>query len=147
VKGNWHSTKDYVGWANYAKETLWKLVVSIHNSYKMSFGKGWFKLSLSFIAKNIKAKSLKATESNSSSRLPFLDRTRGLIMIFMALDHALFFWSTGRINNEGLPFLVNGAVTFNPLGVSSALALIVIFVESLCTGFSLYRWLCDSLVH
>ena len=93
-------------------------------------------MSLSFVAKNIKAKSLEATESNSSSRLPFLDRTRGLIMIFMALDHALFFWSSGRINNEGLPLLVNGAVTFNPLGVSGALALIVMFLSSLCApGF------------
>ena len=69
-------------------------------------------------------------------RLPFLDRTRGLIMVFMALDHALFFWSSGRINNEGLPLLINGAVTFNPLGVSSALALIVMFLSSLCApGF------------
>ena len=93
-------------------------------------------MSLSFVAKNVKAKSLEVTKSNSSSRLPFLDRTRGLIMIFMALDHALFFWSTGRINNEGLPLLVNGAVTFNPLGVSSALAVIVMFLSSLCApGF------------
>lgn len=83
-----------------------------------------FKLSLS-----------KATES-VSSRLPFLDRTRGLIMIFMALDHALFFWSSGRINNEGLPLLINGAVTFNPLGISSALAIIVMFLSSICApGF------------
>jgi hypothetical protein len=72
-------------------------------------------LSLSFAANVTKAKSLKATES-ISSRLPFLDRTRGLIMVFMALDHALFFWSSGRINNEGLPLLINGTVTFNPLG-------------------------------
>ena len=57
-------------------------------------------------------------------------------MVFMALDHALFFWSSGRINNEGLPLLINGAVTFNPLGVSSALALIVMFLSSLCApGF------------
>ena len=92
-------------------------------------------MSLSFAANTTKAKSLKATES-ISSRLPFLDRTRGLIMIFMALDHALFFWSSGRINNEGLPLLINGAVTFNPLGVSSALALIVMFLSSICApGF------------
>ncbi|WP_243450269.1 heparan-alpha-glucosaminide N-acetyltransferase domain-containing protein [Desulfosporosinus sp. Sb-LF] len=69
-------------------------------------------------------------------RLPFLDRTRGLIMIFMALDHALFFWSSGRINNEGLPLMVNGNLTYNPLGVSSSLALIVMFLSSLCApGF------------
>jgi len=92
-------------------------------------------LSLNFTAQATKAKSLKATAS-ISSRLPFLDRTRGLIMVFMALDHALFFWSSGRINNEGLPILLNGAVTFNPLGVSSVLALIVMFLSSLCApGF------------
>lgn len=57
-------------------------------------------------------------------------------MIFMALDHALFFWSSGRINNEGLPLLLNGTLTFNPLGVSSALALVVMFLSSLCApGF------------
>ena len=72
----------------------------------------------------------------NSHRLPFLDRTRGLIMVFMALDHALFFWSSGRINNEGLPRLINGAVSFNPLGSSNALALIVMFLSSLCApGF------------
>ncbi|MDR3541533.1 MAG: hypothetical protein P4L69_11315 [Desulfosporosinus sp.] len=57
-------------------------------------------------------------------------------MVFMALDHALFFWSSGRINNEGLPLLIKGAVTFNPLGFSSALALIVMFLSSICApGF------------
>jgi len=73
---------------------------------------------------------------NLSGRLPFLDRTRGLIMIFMALDHALFFWSSGRINNEGLPLLIKGVVTFNPLGLSSAFAIIVMLLSSLCApGF------------
>ena len=73
---------------------------------------------------------------NLSGRLPFLDRTRGLIMIFMALDHALFFWSSGRINNEGLPLLIKGVVTFNPLVLSSALAIIVMLLSSLCApGF------------
>ena len=92
-------------------------------------------MSLSFAGNAVNAKSLKTTES-ISNRLPFLDRTRGLIMVFMALDHALFFWSSGRINNEGLPLLINGAVTFNPLGVSSTLALIVMFLSSLCApGF------------
>lgn len=71
-----------------------------------------------------------------AARLTFLDRTRGLIMVFMALDHALFFWSSGRINNEGLPLLVNGAVTFNPPGVSSTLAFIVMLLSGLCApGF------------
>ena len=57
-------------------------------------------------------------------------------MVFMALDHALFFWSSGRINNEGLPLLVNGIVTFNHLGSSDILALIVMFLSSLCApGF------------
>lgn len=94
-----------------------------------------FKLSLSFVANTTKAKSLKATKS-ISSRLPFLDQTRGLIMIFMALDHALFFWSSGRINNEGLPLLINSAVTFNPLGVSNPLALTIMFLSSICApGF------------
>ena len=92
-------------------------------------------MSLSFAGNATKAESLKATKS-ISSRLPFLDRTRGLIMVFMALDHALFFWSSGRINNEGLPLLINGAVTFNPLGISCALALIVMFLSSVCApGF------------
>ena len=71
-----------------------------------------------------------------SNRLPFLDRTRGLIMVFMALDHALYFWSNGRLNNEGLPLLVNGIVTFNPLGSSNILAFIVMFLSNLCApGF------------
>ncbi|SPF34637.1 putative membrane protein [Candidatus Desulfosporosinus infrequens] len=92
-------------------------------------------MSLSFAATLTKPKSLKATES-ISRRLPFLDRTRGLIMIFMALDHALYFWSSGRINNEGLPLLIKGVVTFNPLGISSALALTVMFLSSICApGF------------
>jgi len=92
-------------------------------------------LSLNFTAQATKAKSLQAPNS-ISDRLPFLDRTRGLIMAFMALDHALFFWSSGRINNEGLPLLINGTVTFNPLGVSNFLALIVMFLSSLCApGF------------
>ncbi|WP_243454347.1 heparan-alpha-glucosaminide N-acetyltransferase domain-containing protein [Desulfosporosinus fructosivorans] len=70
------------------------------------------------------------------ARLPFLDRTRGLIMVFMALDHALFFWSSGRINNEGLPLLLNGTVTFNPLGDFSSLAFIVMLLSSICApGF------------
>ena len=91
-------------------------------------------MSLSF-ADNAKAINQKTTESNSS-RLPFLDRTRGLIMIFMALDHALYFWSSGRLNNEGLPLLVNGVVTFNPLGNSNILAFIVMFLSNLCApGF------------
>lgn len=98
-----------------------------------------FKVGLSFSANAIipkaKAKSLKASES-ISKRLCFLDRTRGLIMVFMALDHALFFWSSGRINNEGLPLLINGTVTFNPLGISSTLALIVMFMSNICApGF------------
>lgn len=88
-------------------------------------------MSLSLVTKDLTAKRLKETVSNSSSRLPFLDRTRGLIMIFMALDHALFFWSTGRFSNEGLPLLVNGAVTFNPLGNSSLLALIAMLLSSI----------------
>ncbi len=71
-----------------------------------------------------------------AARLPFLDRTRGLIMVLMALDHALFFWSSGRLNNEGLPLLLNGAVTFNPLGVSSTLAFVVMLLSSICApGF------------
>lgn len=94
------------------------------------------RLSLSFTAHDIKANTLKSTESSSNSRLPFLDRTRGLIMVFMAMDHALFFWSSGRINNEGLPLLINGVVTFNPLGSSSPLAFIIMFLSSLCApGF------------
>jgi uncharacterized membrane protein len=57
-------------------------------------------------------------------------------MVFMALDHALFFWSSGRINNEGLPLLINGVVTFNQLGNSNLLALFVMFLSSLCApGF------------
>lgn len=71
-------------------------------------------------------------------RLPFLDRTRGLIMIFMALDHTLFFWSSERISNEGFPLLINGAVTFNPVGSSSALAFLVMFLSNICApGFLL----------
>ena len=54
----------------------------------------------------------------------------------MALDHTLFFWSHGRISNEGFPLVIHGAVTFNPLGFSSALALTVMFLSSICApGF------------
>jgi len=57
-------------------------------------------------------------------------------MIFMALDHVMYFWSSGRINNAGLPLLVKGVVTFNPLGISSSLALLVMFLSSICApGF------------
>lgn len=74
--------------------------------------------------------------SPNCTRLVFLDRTRGLIMLFMALDHALFFWSSGRINNEGLPLLVNGTVTYNPLGNSGLLASLIMVLSSLCApGF------------
>jgi uncharacterized membrane protein len=69
-------------------------------------------------------------------RLSFLDRTRGLIMILMALDHALYFWSNGRVNNEGLPLLVNGIVTYHPIGSATLLGLLVMFLSSLCApGF------------
>ncbi|MDP4159831.1 MAG: heparan-alpha-glucosaminide N-acetyltransferase domain-containing protein [Bacillota bacterium] len=74
--------------------------------------------------------------TSNSSRLTFLDRTRGLIMLFMALDHALFFWSSGRINNEGLPLLVKGTVTYNPLGNTSLLASLIMVLSSICApGF------------
>lgn len=80
---------------------------------------------------------LNASSGNSTSgRLTFFDRTRGLIMLFMALDHALFFWSSGRINNEGLPLLVKGAVTYNPLGNSGLLASLIMVLSSICApGF------------
>lgn len=72
----------------------------------------------------------------SLSRLPFLDRARGLIMIFMALDHALFFWSVGRINNEGLPRLINGVVTYNPVDNFNTMALMVMLLSNICApGF------------
>ncbi|WP_242833125.1 heparan-alpha-glucosaminide N-acetyltransferase domain-containing protein [Desulfosporosinus acidiphilus] len=65
-----------------------------------------------------------------------MDRTRGLIMLTMALDHALYFWSSGRVNNEGLPLLINGIVTFNPIGSTTLLGLLVMFFSSLCApGF------------
>jgi Predicted membrane protein len=93
-------------------------------------------INLSLSLASIDTKSLKAMEINSCHRLQFIDRTRGLIMVFMALDHALFFWSSGRINNEGLPLLINGTVTFNPIGTASPLALIVMFLSSICApGF------------
>lgn len=92
-------------------------------------------MSLSFPANATKAKGLKATES-LPNRLPFLDQTRGLIMVFMALDHALYFWSSGRMSNEGLPLLTNGIVTFNHLGSSNIIAFIVMFLSNLCApGF------------
>lgn len=91
-------------------------------------------LSSSFSLPSIEKKSPLA--SSNSGRLTFFDRTRGLIMLFMALDHALFFWSSGRINNEGLPLLVKGTVTYNPLGSSDILASFVMFLSSICApGF------------
>ncbi|EGW38575.1 heparan-alpha-glucosaminide N-acetyltransferase domain-containing protein [Desulfosporosinus sp. OT] len=92
-------------------------------------------MSLSFTAEATKAKRLKDTKC-IPHRLLFLDQTRGLIMVFMALDHALFFWSSGRMNNEGLPLLLNGTVTFNPLGSSNIIAFLVMFLSNLCApGF------------
>lgn len=70
------------------------------------------------------------------SRILFLDRARGLIMIFMALDHALYFWSFGRVSNEGLPLLIKGAVIFNSIGTHNPMALTAMVLASLCApGF------------
>ncbi|MHB1652779.1 MAG: heparan-alpha-glucosaminide N-acetyltransferase domain-containing protein [Desulfitobacteriaceae bacterium] len=69
-------------------------------------------------------------------RMPFIDQTRGLIMLFMALDHALYFWSYGRISNEGLPFIVQGNLTFNGANGASVLAYLVMLLSSICApGF------------
>lgn len=70
------------------------------------------------------------------TRLSFLDQSRGLIMLFMALDHALYFWSSGRISNEGLPLLAQGTVQYNSPGASSWLGFAVALLSSLCApGF------------
>lgn len=51
---------------------------------------------------------------SKSKRLTFVDQYRGLIMVLMALDHALYFWSSGgRISNEGLPLMIKGVLQFN----------------------------------
>ena len=38
----------------------------------------------------------------STSRLPFIDITRGVVMILMAWDHASGFWNPGKLGSEGL---------------------------------------------
>ncbi len=56
-------------------------------------------------------------------------------MILMALDHTLFFWSFGRVSNEGLPLLGKN-LTFNSPSGASGMALTVMFLSSLCApGF------------
>ena len=64
-------------------------------------------------------------------RLTFLDEARGLIMIFMAWDHALYFWSNGRASNEGLPLLQHGTVVFNSPGATTWLGFVVMLLSSL----------------
>lgn len=72
----------------------------------------------------------------NASRFPFIDRTRGLIMLFMALDHALYFWSYGRISNEGLPVYAQGHLTFIGANNPSVLAYLVMLLSSICApGF------------
>ena len=95
------------------------------------------RLSFSFVFNNTMTKNSEVPRNNSkNNRLHYMDRTRGLIMLFMALDHALFFWSNGRISNEGLPLIVNGVVKYNNPGNSSFLSFIVMILASICApGF------------
>ncbi len=72
----------------------------------------------------------------AAKRLGFLDQARGLIMVFMALDHALYFWSGGRYSNEGLPVLINGVVSFSTPAGASWSGFSVMLLSSLCApGF------------
>lgn len=77
------------------------------------------------------------TTSVKSNRLVFVDQYRGLIMILMALDHALYFWcSGGRISNEGLPLIVNGLLQFNrPQQFSGLEYMIMLFSSLAAPGF------------
>jgi len=77
------------------------------------------------------------SDTSKSNRLVFVDQYRGLIMVLMALDHALFFWSNGgRISNEGLPLIINGVWQFNQPDQFSALGYLVMLLSSLAApGF------------
>ncbi len=43
-----------------------------------------------------------STKTSLSTRLPFIDFARGVVMIFMAWDHVSGFWNPGKIGSEGL---------------------------------------------
>ena len=43
-----------------------------------------------------------STKTSLSTRLPFIDFTRGVVMILMAWDHVSSFWNPGKIGGEGL---------------------------------------------
>ncbi len=67
----------------------------------------------------------------------FIDQSRGLIMLFMALDHALYFWSSGgRISNEGLPLVMNGHLQFLGPGNYTWSGWVAMLMASVCApGF------------
>nr|WP_240985867.1 heparan-alpha-glucosaminide N-acetyltransferase domain-containing protein [Acididesulfobacillus acetoxydans] len=59
-------------------------------------------------------------------------------MMFMALDHALYFWSFGRVSNEGLPLVTNGTLSFLGAGNPSLPASIAMIMASMAApGFLL----------
>jgi len=70
-------------------------------------------------------------DSGPATRLAFLDEARGMIMVFMAWDHALYFWSSGRISNEGLPLFHQGSVLFNLPGAAPWLGFAAMLLSSL----------------
>lgn len=81
--------------------------------------------------------SFNSASALNTSRLVFVDQFRGLIMVLMALDHALYFWSSGRFSNEGLPLLVNGMLQFNKPGGFSFFGYLVMLLSSIAApGFS-----------
>ena len=43
-----------------------------------------------------------SSTSSHASRLPFIDLTRGVVMILMAWDHVSGFWNPGKMGSEGL---------------------------------------------
>lgn len=75
--------------------------------------------------------------TSKSNRLLFVDQYRGLIMVLMALDHALYFWSSGgRISNEGLPQILRGILQFNRPDQFSPLGYLIMLLSSLAApGF------------
>ncbi|NQT09257.1 DUF1624 domain-containing protein [Candidatus Bathyarchaeota archaeon] len=43
-----------------------------------------------------------SSTSSHASRLPFIDFTRGIVMVLMAWDHVSGFWNPGKMGSEGL---------------------------------------------
>ncbi len=64
-----------------------------------------------FNVKAIAKPSQNPVQNPVQARLPFIDFTRGIVMVLMAWDHVSVFWNPGRRGNEGLWMLPDGVAT------------------------------------